>query len=177
VNDAHGSGTAALEKIAILAYSVSIAIDCSADLFKSAVCPKAEGLFRYGTTRNGMAPLIRPTKSNKSRLMQQVGVEITMEQQLLTSMGELKGQVRDLRMSLMGDGDDGETPYGRLPIAESKMKEHAEYMKALDVRLRVLEDAHTRYGVYGRFITGGSAAAAGIIGVAVERFFHYVFGK
>jgi hypothetical protein len=117
-----------------------------------------------------MDRLIRPTKSNKSRLIQQVGVEVTLEQQILTQMSELKGQVRDLRMSLMGDGDDRETPYGRLPQAETKIVD-------MDKRLKVLEDAHTRYGVYGRFITGGSAAAAGIIGVAVERFVHYIFGK
>jgi hypothetical protein len=117
-----------------------------------------------------MAPLIRPTKANKSRLIQQNSVEATLDQQILLELQGLKGQVRDLRMSLMGSGDAGETEHGRLPIAESAID-------SIDNRLKVLEDAHVRYGVYGRFITGGSAAAAGIIGVAVERFIHYVFGK
>jgi hypothetical protein len=104
-------------------------------------------------------------------------LEVTLEQQILAelqkvSQGQdnLKGQVRDLRMSLMGKGDEGETEHGRLPIAESEIK-------AIDKRLEVLEEAHVRYGVYGKFITGGSAAAASVIGIAVEKLFHSMFGK
>jgi hypothetical protein len=107
-----------------------------------------------------------------------------LEQQILTELESinkgqdtLKGQVRDLRMSLMGNGDAGETEHGRLPIAESEIKELREEIKVLRAELKILQDAHVRYGVYGRFITGGSAAAAGIIGAAVEGLAHHLFGK
>jgi hypothetical protein len=107
-----------------------------------------------------------------------------MEQQILleiqkVSAGQdnLKGQVRDLRMSLMGSGDDGETEHGRLPMAESEIKELREYIKTLEARVKVLEDAHVRYGVYGRFITAGSAFAAGLIGYFVEAVAHSIFGS
>lgn len=100
-----------------------------------------------------------------------------MEQKILAELekvsaqqGDLKGQVRDLRMSLMGNGDSGETEHGRLPIAESEIKSLRE-----DVAM--LKDAHVRYGVYGKFITGGSAAVAAGIAVAVEKLLHVLFGK
>ena len=125
-----------------------------------------------------MAQLTRSKRPSKSKLIQSAPIlEVTLEQQILTELqkvsqqqSELKGQVRDLRMSLMGKGDEGETEHGRLPLVESKVEN-------FDARLKVLEDAHVRYGVYGRFITGGSAAAAGVIGIAVEKLFHSMFGK
>lgn len=125
-----------------------------------------------------MAAQIPPKRPSKSKLIQSAPIlEVTLEQQILTELqkvsaqqGELKGQVRDLRMSLMGAGDSGETEHGRLPIAENKLGD-------IDERLKVLEDAHVRYGVYGRFISAGSAFIAGLTGVIVERIWHLISGK
>jgi hypothetical protein len=125
-----------------------------------------------------MSPLIRQPRSRKSALIQpETSMEVTLEQQILTelqkvSQGQdnLKGQVRDLRMSLMGKGDDGETEHGRLPIAEAQIENHEE-------RLKVLEKAHVEYGVYGRFVTAGSAFLAGLVGFGVELLGHLFFDK
>lgn len=126
-----------------------------------------------------MAPLTRPQKPRRSALIQQQEptLEDTLEQQILqelqkVSRGQdsLKGQVRDLRMSLMGNGDEGETEHGRLPIAESEIKE-------IKSDVKMLKEAHVRYGVYGKFITAGSAAIAAGVGIAIEAIYHSLTGK
>jgi hypothetical protein len=76
-------------------------------------------------------------------MQQEVAPQVTVEQQLLTALEALQGQVRDLRTNLMGSGEpEHENEHGRLPRAETNIKQNArdvEWLKdskadAIDLR-------------------------------------------
>lgn len=79
-------------------------------------------------------------------------------------IGGLRGHIRDLRTVLMGAGD-GETPHGRIPQVEQKLS-------AMEERVKVLEQASIRYGVYGHFLSLTGGLLAGCAGAALQWITH-----
>lgn len=76
----------------------------------------------------------RPRRGN----LMEPSIEVELEQQVLTEIRGVAGQVRDIKTILFGTGDAGETEYGRIPMVEASVK-------ALDGRVDRLEKLMIRY--------------------------------
>ena len=96
-------------------------------------------------------------------------VEVDVEQQILAELQGLKGQVRDLRTILMGDGDDGETAYGRLPMVETKVAAHQSEIEALKKEMQTFQFLKTQAAGVGHWVSGilGSVVGGLVVGIAM----------
>ncbi|MGC1780895.1 MAG: hypothetical protein WA708_00075 [Acidobacteriaceae bacterium] len=116
----------------------------------------------------------------KQHLKAETTVELSLEQTILLelqgirkSSDELKGQVRDFRTVLMGEGDQG-TPFGRVPMVEARVT-------VVERKVEDLEKAHIRSQAYGRVFNAIGGLIAGSIGavttVLANLAFHFLWHK
>lgn len=131
-----------------------------------------------------MAPLMRPIA--EASLHPELKQETAMEQQILllvqglkSELSEFRGQMRDLRVVLMGTGEDGETAFGRLPMVEKKQSEHEGRIATLESEIRPLKTSRENALGAGRWsshlvgmIIGG--LAVGLITMIIS---HLMYGK
>jgi hypothetical protein len=129
--------------------------------------------------------MLKPPRKRTTGLQIEHVQEDSVEAQILANieamrcdlgeqMGEIrsgvdmaKGQIRDMSTQLFGGGGGDE--HGRIPRLESSVRLH-------EGRLQVLEEAHVRYGVYGRFFSVIGGVLAGSAGVLLEWLGRVVFG-
>lgn len=74
---------------------------------------------------------------------------IALRKEMSDELGGLRGQVRDLRTVLLGDGE-GETKHGRIPMLEARVDDH-------EARISDLEKTKIKWTAYG-FAAGAVVA-------------------
>jgi hypothetical protein len=75
--------------------------------------------------------LMRPNLQLQERPALEMNTEAQMQFQTLQELRGVAGQVRDLRTILMGNGEAGETQFGRIPMLEARMSRAEEHVKGL----------------------------------------------
>lgn len=111
------------------------------------------------TTRKASAPALAIDPTLEQSILPELHALRELLEEQKESSSELKGQVRELRTVMMGDGA-GETPFGRLPLVEGKVEDHAG-------RLKALEKDKVKFGVYGGFLHWIGMLLAGAIGTLI----------
>ncbi len=108
-------------------------------------------------------------------------MDLTIEQTILlklhelqSSSDDLKGQVRDMRTIMMGDGK-GETPFGRLPMVEKRLDKACDQISALETAHAESKAVNAAYAKMARGAAGVGGFLAGLIGAAATLLTNFLF--
>lgn len=134
-----------------------------------------------------MAPLMRPIA--EASLHPELIQETLLEQEILAQLkglregfadisrevAGLRGQVRDMRSALMGEGEKGESPFGRLPMVERKVELHSGEIAQLKSDIQPLLASLASARSLERWGAGIIGSVIG--GILMLVFGHLLFGK